>query len=107
MPLSTPIYYSEEETDLLVQLVRNTLKKTSALKPPYDEDAFIYYSDNGTTIICNVSEFRTILKDCNPTKYPEDQGLYDLLHEPLEDMPLYINHPYLKPYAEWRLMVGR
>ena len=26
---------------------------------------------------------------------------------PLEDMPLYINHPGYGPYAKWRLQIGK
>lgn len=44
--------------------------------------------------------------------YKSEEGLAEIIYnfcndEPLETMPLFINHPGYGPYAKWRLFIGK
>jgi len=102
--------YTDPEIDLLLPLIQRTLERRRAQKFPYDEDAYVFYRSKkkGITIVCNLHEFRDIIKECHLFRHEGDYEVFNLIYEkPLEDMPLYLTDDLLKPYAFWRLTLGK
>jgi len=98
--------FSDSELEQLKPIIRNSLKLAPSPMQPWDWEGFeVYKNDNAVYIYTMNDILSSVIKQNR--KYEGDKKLIDLLEKPLEDMPLYINHEYLKPYAIWRIKINK
>jgi hypothetical protein len=98
--------FSDSELEQLIPIIRNNLKLGPFPQEPWEEETFKFYKDGSSNWFYTMNDILSSVTKQN-RKHEGDKALIDLLESPLEDMPLFINHEYLKPYAIWRIKINK